>query len=199
MPLDTLAALIAFAVVATFTPGPNTMMLFASGVNFGFQQTIPHMLGITFGFAALLLAVGFGLGAAFEAYPPLQLALKIVGGTYLVYLAFRIATTRKLGGGTGASAKPLTFLQAALFQWVNPKAWMIGISAMAIYTNLQAPVASALIIVAVFAAVSFPGVSAWAGFGTALRGWLDDPARLRAFNLTMGALLLLSVYPIFAI
>lgn len=197
MAVDTLIALIGFVLVTTVTPGPNTMMLFSSGVNFGFRRTIPHMVGIAVGLVTLLAGIGLGLGTLFAAYPVFQLILKSAGCVYLIYLAYRIATAHVVVDDAEDTARPLTLSQAALFQWVNPKAWMISISGFAIYADASSPVASTAIITTVFFLISFPSVAAWAGFGTALRGWLAEPARLRFFNLSMGGILLLSVYPIF--
>ncbi|WP_187971381.1 LysE family translocator [Aquibium microcysteis] len=197
MSLDLFAALVGFAFVSSVTPGPNNMMLLASGVNFGFRRTVPHMLGIGFGFASLLLGVGFGLGALLAAFPALHLALKVAGGAYLLYLAWRIATSRTLAEA-GSASQPMSFASAAAFQWVNPKAWVMAVTAMAIYTSPEAPVLSVLLVAAAFALVNLPSVSVWAGFGTALRGWLSDPARLRWFNLAMGLLLAATLWPMLA-
>jgi threonine/homoserine/homoserine lactone efflux protein len=195
MSADVFAALLVFAFVSSVTPGPNNFMLLASGVNFGFRRTIPHMFGIAGGFASLLLAVGFGLGALLAAFPPLNLALKIAGGAYLLYLAWRIATSRTLDAKEGRESRPMTFLEAAAFQWVNPKAWMMAVTAMAIYTSPQAPVVSIFLVALAFTLVNFPSVSVWAGFGVAMRGFLADPVRLKWFNIAMGLLLAASLWP----
>jgi threonine/homoserine/homoserine lactone efflux protein len=197
MTLDLFAALVGFAFVSSVTPGPNNMMLLASGVNFGFRRTVPHMLGIGFGFASLLLGVGFGLGALLTAFPSLHLGLKLAGGAYLLYLAWRIATSRTLAEAGGAS-RPMSFMEAAAFQWINPKAWVMAVTAMAIYTSPEAPVLSVLLVAVAFALVNVPSVSVWAGFGTALRGWLADPARLKWFNIAMGLLLAATLWPMLA-
>ena len=194
MPLDTVIALSVFTFVASVTPGPNTMMLLASGVNFGFRRTVPHMAGILGGFAFLLLCVGFGLGALFELYPDIYLVLKFVGGAYLLYLAWRIAMTRKLASGK-ADQVPMTAAAAAAFQWVNPKAWMMGVTAMSIYTSPEMPYVSVAIIVLAFIVTGVPSVSIWAGCGPALRSFLADPVKLKWFNIIMGALLALSTIP----
>jgi threonine/homoserine/homoserine lactone efflux protein len=117
----TLLALVTFAFATSITPGPNNMMLFASGVNFGFRRTIPHMFGIGAGFFSLLIGVGFGLGAVLKTYPLLFTILKFAGGAYLLYIAWSIAMSRSISSGT-AGARPMTFLEAAAFQWINPKA-----------------------------------------------------------------------------
>jgi threonine/homoserine/homoserine lactone efflux protein len=194
---DLFAALVGFAFVSSITPGPNNLMLLASGVNFGFRRTVPHMLGIGAGFASLLLAVGFGLGALLTAFPALDLALKLAGGAYLLVLAWKIAASRSLGEA-GEAARPMSFGEAAAFQWVNPKAWVMAVTAMAVYTSPEAPFLSVLLVAAAFALVNLPSVSAWAGFGMALRGFLADPVRLKWFNVAMGLLLAASLWPMLA-
>ncbi|WP_428429211.1 LysE family translocator [Pararhizobium sp.] len=194
MQADTLLALFLFAFTTSITPGPNNMMLFASGVNFGFVRTIPHMLGIGIGFLSLLVAVGLGLGALLHSVPMLYIALKFAGGAYLVWIAWKIGTSRTMSEGK-AGAVPMTFLQAAAFQWINPKAWVMAVTAMATYTTEQSYITSVLIVGAIFAIVNVPSVSTWAGFGSALRQWLSEPVRLKWFNITMAVLLVLSLWP----
>ncbi|MDI6027937.1 LysE family translocator [Corticibacterium sp. UT-5YL-CI-8] len=195
MSYDLFLALLAYAFVTSITPGPNNFMLLASGVNFGFVRTIPHMLGIGAGFLSLLLGVGLGLGALLTAFPALHVALKIAGGAYLLYLAWRIGTSRSLGKDGETKARPMTFLEAASFQWVNPKAWVMAVTAMAVYTSPEAPFLSVLIISIAFALVNLPSVSSWAGFGVVLRGFLSDPVRLKWFNIAMGLLLAATLWP----
>ncbi len=194
MPFDTFLALLLFAFTTSITPGPNNMMLFASGVNFGFVRTVPHMLGIGAGFFFLLIAVGFGLGAILHAVPLVYTVLKFTGGLYLVWIAWKIGTSRTLSNGT-SGARPMSFLQAAAFQWVNPKAWVMAVTAMATYTQTEWYFFSVLIVGMAFALVNVPSVSTWAGFGSALREWLSDPVRLKWFNITMAVLLVLSLWP----
>jgi threonine/homoserine/homoserine lactone efflux protein len=194
MSLDVFLALLLFAFVSSITPGPNNLMLLASGVNFGFVRTIPHMLEIGFGFLFLLLCVGFGLGALLTAFPAVHTALKVIGGLYMLYLAWRIAMTRSMGAAT-ASARPMTFLEAAAFQWVNVKAWVMALTAMSLYTSTERPFLSVLLVGVAFALVNVPSVATWAGFGTAMRGFLSDPVRLKWFNIAMGAALAVSVVP----
>jgi len=192
---DVFLALVTFALVTSITPGPNNFMLLASGVNFGFVRTIPHMLGIGGGFLSLLLAVGLGLGTLLKAYPALELTLKLAGAAYMAYLAWRIASSRSLGDVKSGKTQPMTFLEAAAFQWVNPKAWAMAATAMAAYTSPHAPYLSVFIIALAFAAVNVPSVSTWAGFGVALRTFLSDPVRLKWFNIAMGILLLATLWP----
>ena len=194
MAIDTFLALVAFALVSSITPGPNNFMLLASGVNFGFVRTIPHMFGIAVGFASLLLAVGFGLGALLQSWPSLHLALKIAGGSYLLFLAWKIAGSRSLGE-TKSVARPITLLQAAAFQWVNPKAWMMALTAMVLFTNPDRPDLSVVLVAFAFVLVNFPSVSVWAGFGMILRRFLSSPERLKWFNLTMALLLVATLLP----
>ncbi|EKF20850.1 LysE family translocator [Nitratireductor pacificus] len=192
---DVFLALLVFSFVSSVTPGPNNFMLLASGVNFGFRRTIPHMLGIAGGFASLLLAVGFGLGTLLTAFPALHTVLKIAGGAYLLYLAWRIAMSRALGQGGEGDGEPMTFLAAAAFQWVNPKAWVMALTAMAVYTDPAAPFLTVCLVTLAFVIVNFPSVSVWAGFGVALRGFLSDPVRLKWFNIAMGLALAATLWP----
>jgi threonine/homoserine/homoserine lactone efflux protein len=133
------------------------------------------------------------------AFPSLHLALKIAGGAYLLYLAWRIAMSRQMAKtADGAAPRPMTFLEAAAFQWVNPKAWVMAVTAMAVYTDPDTPFISVMLVAVAFAAVNLPSVSSWAGFGTALRGFLSDPVRLKRFNIAMGVLLAATLWPMFA-
>ncbi|MBB4195535.1 threonine/homoserine/homoserine lactone efflux protein [Rhizobium aethiopicum] len=194
MPLDTFLALVLFAFTTSITPGPNNMMLFASGVNFGFRRTIPHMFGIGAGFFPLLIGVGFGLGALLHTMPVVYTALKFAGGAYLVWIAWKIASSRSLSEGQSGAA-PMSFVSAAAFQWINPKAWVMAVTAMATCTNPELYLLSVLIVGLAFAVVNVPSVSTWAGFGSALREWLSDPVRLKWFNITMAVLLVASLWP----
>ena len=194
MPLDVLIALFGFSLASSITPGPNNIMLLASGVNFGFRRTIPHMLGIGFGFCILLLATGFGLREVFLQFPVAQTAIKIAGAAYLVYLAWKIAGSGPVGSGESGSS-PMTFMQAALFQWVNPKAWVMAITAMTVYTGEPDFITSVFLVALVFTVTNVPSVSIWCGFGVGLREFLSDPSKLKIFNITMAILLILSLWP----
>ena len=197
MTYDLLLALLGFAFVTSVTPGPNNMMLLASGVNFGFRPTIPHMLGISVGHSVMVFLVGLGLAGVFTAWPSALTLLKVASVGYMLWLAWKIANAGSPGAGNSA-ARPMTFLQAAGFQWVNPKAWAMALGAVSAYVpdpSVRAYAAVAL----VFAAVNLPSVSVWAGAGQAVRRWLDRPGRLRAFNWTMAGLLVLSLWPVLTI
>ncbi len=190
---DILPALITFAVSAAFTPGPNNIMIMSSGVNFGARASMPHFFGICFGFPTMFLATGFGLGAIFLAYPGLHMAIKVFGLAYLSYLAWQIATSGQVERGERTGA-PLTFFQAALFQWVNPKAWIMGTSAIAAFTVVGEPlVPQVLLIGLVFFAMAFPSAAVWLAFGSSLKRVFDNMLYLRLFNFTMAALLLWSM------
>jgi threonine/homoserine/homoserine lactone efflux protein len=192
---ELLAALALFAFVSSITPGPNNTMLMASGANFGFRASIPHMIGVSGGFLLLVVAVGLGLGGLFAAYPELHDILAIAGGLYLLWLAWKIATTSGLGIGE-AGARPQTFLQAAAFQWVNPKAWAMALGAVTAYAPRDGYVTNILVVSVIFTAINLPCVASWTGFGVGLRRFLDRPAVLRAFNLGMALLLVLSLVPV---
>ena len=189
-----LTALLGFAFVATVTPGPNNLMLMASGANFGFRRTMPHMFGIVGGVSVMAILVGVGLMALFDAVPALNLALQILSVGYLLWLAARIAMAAPLEK-RDADSQPMTFLQAATFQWVNPKAWAMCLSAVTLYAPDRS-VLSVAIVAGAFALVCFPAISVWAWLGTVVRQWLSNATRLRIFNITMAALLIASLYPV---
>ncbi len=191
---DLFLALLGFAFVTSVTPGPNNMMLLASGVNFGFRRTLPHMLGISLGHALMVFLVGLGLAGVFKAWPPALLLLKGASVAYMLWLAWKIAHAGAPGEGR-AKAQPMTFLQAAAFQWVNPKAWAMALGAVAAYVTAPSPMAYAAV-AGVFACVNLPSVAVWAGLGQAVRRWLEGPGRLRAFNWGMAGLLVLSLWPV---
>jgi threonine/homoserine/homoserine lactone efflux protein len=194
MTQDLLRALISFAFVTSVTPGPNNMMLLASGVNFGLRRSLPHMIGISLGHALMVVLVGMGLAGLFHSFPPLLIGLKIASVIYMLWLAWKVANSGAPGHGT-ANPAPFTFLQAAAFQWVNPKAWAMALTAISAYSG-DGSVQSILIVAMVFACVNLPSVAVWVVAGEKLRGWLAEPARLKAFNWTMAALLVLSLLPV---
>lgn len=198
MTTELLIAFIAFAFVTSVTPGPNNMMLLASGVNFGMRRSLPHMFGISIGFMVLVIAVGLGLGQLFEQWPLLYTVLRYAGAAYLLYLAWKIAGAGAPESKQNAAAKPFSFLQAAAFQWVNPKAWVMAIGAITTYTPHENFSLNVLMIAALFALVNCPSVGLWTMAGSLLRNWLSNPRVLRGFNIAMALLLVASLYPIFA-
>jgi len=191
---ETFLALSLYSIVASVTPGPNNLMLLASGVNFGIRRTVPHMLGIAIGFTAMVAIVGLGLGAVLDIVPGVMTGLRYVALAYTVWLAWKLGTSGSLGTGQ-AGAQPMGFMSACLFQWVNPKAWVMALTATALYTSAQGYFLSVLLVAAVFGLIGMPFIAIWAGFGVALRGFLSIPWRLRAFNVVMGLLLLASTVP----
>lgn len=199
MPLDIFVALVVFASVMAFTPGPNNIMLTASGVNFGFVRTFPHVLGVTIGFVLLLAAFAAGLGLAFATFPALQLVLKIAGALYMLWLAWKVATMRPVQDGENdAAARPMTFIQASAFQWVNPKAVVAALSGVAVYMRPGHELYDFAIVLAVFTGATFLSTITWTGFGVALRRLLRDPLYARIFNISMALLLVISIVPLVA-
>jgi threonine/homoserine/homoserine lactone efflux protein len=196
MSSDLLLALVAFAFAASITPGPNNLMVMASGANFGLRRTVPHLAGILVGFVVMVVLVGLGLSRVFEAWPAVRQALVAASALYLAWLAWKIATAAPPAEGEQAG-QPITFLQAALFQWVNPKAWMMALTAVTLYAADRSMAAVALVAL-VFGAVNVPCVSAWAVLGRQARRWLATGARLRLFNRAMAVLLLASLAPAIA-
>ena len=191
---ELILALLGFAFVTSVTPGPNNMMLLASGVNFGFRRTVPHMLGISVGHSLMVFLVGMGLAGVFRTWPPALTLLKVASVGYMLWLAWKIARSGAPGEGQ-TKARPMSFLQAAAFQWVNPKAWAMALGAVAAYVT-QPSVWAYAAVAGAFACVNLPSVSVWAGAGQAVRRWLEAPGRLRAFNWTMAGLLVLSLWPV---
>ncbi|MUK39111.1 LysE family translocator [Aliivibrio fischeri] len=182
-----LLALITFAFVGAFTPGPNNIMLMASGANVGFVRTIPHMLGVIFGFAFMLVLVGFGLIQIFHTYPQLEKGLQAVSAIYLLYLAYKIARSEPVDSRVG-DYKPMSFLAAASFQWVNPKGWSMALSVMSIYAT-SSDMFSVLLIAFVFICINVPTVSFWTVAGKELQKRLKTPRHLKLFNYSMAGLL----------
>jgi threonine/homoserine/homoserine lactone efflux protein len=195
--LSALPAGIVFALVMSITPGPNNTMLLASGVNFGFRRTLPHLLGISAGVVLLMLSVGFGLGEAFTRFPALYDALEIASVAYLLYLAWKIGTSGEVKLRKG-ERRPMKFFEAVAFQWVNPKAWMMVLTGATTIHVSQQFGSNVMLMALLLYVVGFPCICLWAGFGTAMREVLADPKRLRVFNVGMALLLIGSLYPIAA-
>jgi len=194
MTSDTLLALILYFFAISIKPGPNNLMLLASGTNFCMKRTIPHAFGIGFGFVVMTILVGLGMGVIEQLLPGFSIALRILSLIYLVWLAWRLATSGSLSAVDG-DAKPMGFIAASLFQWINRKAWAMALTAMAIYTSPENHMMSVFMVELIFEAVGLPCMFVWAGFGVALRGFLSVPARLRAFNIVMALILVGSTVP----
>lgn len=193
---DVLLALVAFVFVATGTPGPNNLMVMASGANFGFRRTLPHILGIAIGFGGMVMLVGLGLMRVFDAVPQIHVWLKVASVLYLLWLAWKIAHAAPPADRTESAGRPLTFLQAAAFQWVNPKAWTMALTAFTVYAPDRS-LPTILLIGLTFGLVAVPLTGTWTGLGQQLRRFLTSPRRLRVFNWTMAALLVASLWPVF--
>ena len=190
-------ALILFTIATSITPGPNNVMIMASGANHGFKKSIPHLLGIDLGFPVMLIAVELGAGQVFQQSPSIFIGLKIIGSTYLVYLAYKIASAPVHSFDT-KKAKPMTFIQAVLFQWVNPKAWIMCIGAVVTYTVSGTSYLYQVIVIALlFVLFGAPCTITWLWFGSSLQKILSQPHYLRTFNLIMGLLLITSLLPVF--
>ena len=215
MQSETLLAATLFALVSSITPGPNNTMLLASGVNFGFRRSLRHLAGVQIGFWFLLLVTALGLHSALTHYPNFYLVLRIAGGSYLLWMAWKLVRTSphapplrgslppeganprlgRPGAGFAAAPQPMGFWAAAAFQWINPKAWVMTITCMSTYLPAQASGADMATLIAMFVVVGIPCSFIWLAFGQAMRQWLQDPVRLRAFNRTMAIALVASLYP----
>jgi threonine/homoserine/homoserine lactone efflux protein len=192
-----LLAFVVFAIVMFFTPGPNNIMVLSSGLTYGFRRTLPHIAGITFGFAFMVGAVGLGLGTIFIAYPVLQTVLKYAGAAYLVYLAVVIALSGAPTPGSDTGRGPMSFWGAALFQWVNAKGWVIVIGTITAYAAIAQFPYNIAIQTCLSLLIGIVSTVTWALFGSALRPFLKSPMAVRAFNVIMAILLLASLYPVF--
>jgi threonine/homoserine/homoserine lactone efflux protein len=193
-----LFAFIVFAIVMFITPGPNNIMVLSSGLTYGFRRTVPHIAGITIGFAFMVAAVGLGFGTVFVAYPVLQTILKYLGAAYLVYLAFAIATSGPPKPGEADSRGPMTFWGAAMFQWVNVKGWVLVIGTITAYAAIARFPLNVAIQTALCLPLGVVSTALWTLFGSALRPVLKSEPADRAFNIVMALLLLASLYPVFA-
>jgi threonine/homoserine/homoserine lactone efflux protein len=185
----------AFILASSLTPGPNNTMLMASGVNFGLRRTLRHLAGVQIGFAIMLLAVGLGLHAVLAQFPGFYDGLRLVGAAYMLVIAWKLATAQSASADLQRPAHPMGFWGAVAFQWVNPKAWVMAVTFMSTYPPAQAGVAQIAPLVLLFMVLGAPCSAVWAAFGSALRSFLQDPKRLRVFNITMALALVASLYP----
>lgn len=194
---ETLLPLIIFSFTMAFTPGPNNIMITASGVNFGFRRTVPHILGITAGVFVMVILVGFGLAQLFILEPRLQTVLKYLGASYLLFLAWKISQAHAKKAEK-ENAKPIGFLQAALFQWVNPKGWVFALGTLTAYTTANGDMIKETSVIAVVnTSTSFLSVATWALFGSVIAPYLASERSRKIFNYTMAAMLVLSLVPVF--
>lgn len=196
MGAEWLASATAFALSMSATPGPNNTMVAASGANFGFRRTLPHMLGVSIGFPVMLVLVALGAGEILRSWPALQIVLRWVGAAYLLYLAWKIATATPGTGEASRSGRPMTFVQGALFQWVNPKAWVIAAGAVVTYTSGSVWLQSTLL-AGIFLLMCLGCLAFWTGVGAGASRILRSQAALQWFNWVMAALLVASLVPLF--
>ncbi|CAM4232483.1 LysE family translocator [Kerstersia similis] len=196
MELATFYSFLVYSLVTAITPGPNNIMLTASGLNFGFRRSIPHILGVAMGFGIMVAVVGLGIGNLLTASPALFETIRVLGILYLLYLSWRIATAGAAPSSKSARGRPLGFVGAALFQWVNPKSWIITLSAVTSYTsNTNGSLTLFLTLGLIYTVVSLPAISAWAYMGSRLQDLAADANRMRWFNWGMALLLASSVLP----
>lgn len=197
MTYEVLTALIAFAFVMSITPGPNNLMLMASGANYGWVRTVPHMLGVTLGFVIMTMLAGTGLVQLFDAFPITYTALRVLSVGFLLFLAYKIATASPPPeSARPAEGRPMTFIQAALFQWVNPKALAMSVSAISAYTPEGSGIWGVATVAVVFGAINLPSINFWIILGTQVRRVLNVRWKLQTFNIFAALLLIASLYPI---
>jgi threonine/homoserine/homoserine lactone efflux protein len=190
--MNELLGLAGFALVGTITPGPNNALLWASGLRFGFRRTAPHVAGTAVGMAALLLAVAAGIGVLLTAVPGADLALKVIGSAYLLYLAYRVAMSR--GAERTTVSRPLGVLGAAAFQFANPKGWLFALAAVGTFLPPDlGPVAGGLVVAATCAVVIVGTAAVWAAGGAALNRVVSRGRAQRAVSLALAVVLAASV------
>lgn len=195
MSIELLTALSIFAFVSSITLGPNNIMLMNSGANFGFKMSIPHMFGVSLGFCLMIILVGLGIIQLLNMYPISYDVIRVFSIAYLLYLAFKMATSDAGINPGQTKSKPMTFMQAALFQWVNPKALSMALTAITVYTPTQS-LETTLIVAAVYVVINLPCISFWIVLGREMKRFLTSPVRMRIFNVTMTVLLVASLYPV---
>ncbi len=196
VPFEVVVSLFAFVFVMAITPGPNNVIALSSGATFGFRATLPFLFGVCCGFPVMLLAAAVGLGGVLQTVPWLYPSVQVAGILYLLWLAWKIGSASTLGLDASAAPKPLTVWQACVFQWVNPKAWILALGGIATYAAPERFWSTVAVFAVAFVVACWPSLAIWAGFGVLVRRVLDTPARVRRFNLAMAALLIASLWPI---
>lgn len=187
-------SLLLFCVSSSITLGPNNLMMLMSGINFGVKRSLPHYFGILFGFSAMVFLVGMGLAGVFAKFPVLHQIIKYIGAIYMLYLAYQIIRSSSSLKEVKSARRPLSFFKAVLFQWVNPKAWVMGIGAVSAFTVINLPMVSQVIIISlIYFLVGVPCIAFWLFGGVAVRRYLNNPRYLQIFNVTMGILLIASI------
>lgn len=197
MQFEQILAFTAFATISSITPGPNNTMLLIAGLNYGFKRSVPHLFGIAIGFALMVFAVGCGLHAVFVTYPLLQTALKYLGAAYLLFLAWKMARAGVPQSHLPSTQQPISFMQAALFQWVNPKAWVMAMGAITTFLPDEFTLGTLGLMSVLFGLVALPCSSIWNLFGLGVRRFLSQPQAVRKFNYAMALILVASIIPVF--
>jgi threonine/homoserine/homoserine lactone efflux protein len=195
MTYDLFVALVVFASIAAFTPGPNNTLLMASGINYGFGRTLPLILGVAIGFPIMVACIGFGLGKVFELYPSIYVVMKYGGAAYMLLLGWKIGTSVPTAESEDPVDAPMTFLQACAFQWINPKAWVIAVSALSAYTVHSSYNTGVVIVVATTLILGFASASTWAVFGVGLKHVLSDVRYFKIINVALALALVASLIP----
>jgi threonine/homoserine/homoserine lactone efflux protein len=195
MTYDQFIALFIFGGIAAFTPGPNNTLLMASGINFGFRRTLPLILGVCIGFPLMIGCIGFGLGKIFEIYPIIYTIMKYAGAIYMLWLAWKIATAKPSVEGSSDVGAPMTFFQGAAFQWINPKAWVMAVTALSAYTIASDYSRGVLAVVATFVFMGISSASTWAMFGVGLKHVLNDERYFKMINVGLALALVASLVP----
>jgi threonine/homoserine/homoserine lactone efflux protein len=199
MSIELLSAFCLFVFVSSVTPGPNNMMVMASGLNYGILRTLPHIAGVVVGIGLLVFSVGMGMLSILDIFPFLYTIFRVACIVYIFYLAWKIATAAPLSQNKNSKAKPFSFFQAVAFQWVNPKALMMSMAAVTTYVPEASDpqfLTNVTLISILFSVISIPTISIWAFFGKGFRRILNKPEYHRIFNVTMATLLILSLYPL---
>ena len=186
--------IILFCFSTSVTPGPNNIMLMSSGLNYGFKRSVPHLLGINIGFPLMIVAIGLGFGSLFTSFPFIYPVVKALGVSYLLFFAWKVANAAP-SGAKEKTGCPITFFQAVLFQWVNPKAWVMAMGAIASFTNPERFKFQMLLIVGGYMTVGALCMVFWLTMGTSLKKLIDGNRNLRFFNICMAVLLVISLVP----
>lgn len=192
--MEIYVSILFFCFVTSITPGPNSVMLMASGVNHGARKSLPHYLGIVIGFPLMVAAIGFGLSAVFVDYPVVHQTIKLIGTAYLMFLSWKIANASSPSASQELKA-PFTFSQALVYQWLNPKAWVISVGAIATFTSLDNINEAVVVIVLGYIMAGVVSMALWLFVGVYMQRFLSNKSRLKYFNIFMAILLLGSLAP----
>ncbi len=196
--LAMLSSIVVFTLTSSVTPGPNNIIILSSGLTFGYKKTIPHILGVVLGYPFMLILLGLGIGVVLEKFPIVLNILRYVGIAYLFWMAYKIVSnTSSYEVTENSNKKPFSFLQSALFQWVNPKAWIMGLTVISLFvTSSENSLIQILTIALIYALSIVIGTSLWAIGGVFLKRFLKDAKSVRFFNIILAVFLIVSVVPV---